>query len=271
MIGIVTDSSSDLPPDLVAASGVTVVPLSIRFGAQEFTDGVDLSPTSFWQRLVASDRLPETAAPSAGAFADAYQALAVDGCEGVVAVTLSSQMSATYQAAVIGAEAVSIPVSVVDSGTVSMALGWSVLAAAAAAGGGASRTEAADEAKRASGSSHLVAVLDTLDFLRRGGRIGSAQALVGGLLDIKPLITVKNGVVEPAGRVRTRSKALAALVQRLDDRVPENVAVLHTGDGGHAPLMEVLTSRGLTATECLLGAVVGTHTGPGTLAIAFVD
>lgn len=271
MIGVVTDSSCDLPAGMAESHGIQIVPLSIRFGDEEFTDRTELDASAFWRRLASAERLPETVAPSAGHFLEAYHRLAAAGCDEVVAVTLSSRMSATYQAAVIAAESSNAAVRVVDSATASMALGLSVIAAAAAARDGASAEQTAQVAAAAASRSQLIAALDTLDFLKRGGRINPAQALVGGLLGIKPLITVNGGVVEAAGRVRTRAKALDALLGRLAGRHPAKVAVLHTGDGGHLGLMERLAEMNLAAIPCLLGAVIGTHTGPGTLGVAFVD
>jgi DegV family protein with EDD domain len=271
MIRIVTDSSSDLPPALAESHAITVVPLTIRFGDREFTDRLDLPSEAFWAELATATALPETAAPSAGAFATTYRRLVEEGAGGIVAVTLSSRMSATYQAAVLGAEAEpSIPVRVVDSTTVSMGLGFTALAASRAAERGlgleAVAEEAADSARRA----RLLAALDTLEMLRRGGRIGGAQALLGGLLDIKPLITVAGGVVEAAGRVRTRTKAIDALVASLAGRSPQSIALLHTGIEA-ALLRDPLAALGIPIVECLLGAVVGTHTGPGTLGLAYLD
>jgi DegV family protein with EDD domain len=272
VIRIVTDSSSDLPPALAESQSITIVPLTIRFGDTEYTDRADLSSAEFWATLGASPHLPETAAPSAGAFASTYRRLAEEGAEGIVAVTLSSRMSATYQAAVLGAEAEpSIPVRVIDSATVSMGLGLIALAAARGAGQGLSLETLAEAAARDARRARLLAALDTLEMLRRGGRIGGAQALLGGLLDIKPLITVEDGLVSAAGKVRTRSKAVDALVASLAGRTPESIALLHTNPDDVGPLHDRLAALGVPIMPCLLGAVVGTHTGPGTLGVAYLD
>jgi DegV family protein with EDD domain len=272
MIRIVTDSSCDLPPALAESQSITIVPLTIRFGETEYTDREDLSSEGFWATLATSPRLPETAAPSAGAFAAAYRRLADEGTEGIVAVTLSSRMSATYQAAVLGAEAEpSIPVRVIDSTTVSMGLGLIALAAAQGAREGLELDALAEQAARDARRARLLAALDTLEMLRRGGRIGGAQALLGGLLDIKPLITVEDGVVSAAGKVRTRSKAVDALVASLAGRHPDSIALLHTNPDDVGPLNDRLATLGIPIVPCLLGAVVGTHTGPGTLGLAYLD
>ncbi len=272
MIRVVTDSSSDLPPELAAMFGIEVVSLSVRFGDEEFTDREDLTAQEFWKKLVSDDRLPETAAPSAGAFADRFARLFAEGADGIVAVTISSSMSATYQAAVIAAEASAKPVRVVDSRTVTMALGLAAVAAAESAQAGNDLASVAGAAASTAASSRLLAALDTLDFLKRGGRIGGAQALLGSLLDIKPLITVDDGVVAAAGRVRTRSKAVDAIVGSLEGTTPSRVAILHTGDDGENLLRGALSGRvdPDSILSCELGAVVGTHAGPGTLGLAYV-
>ena len=274
MIRIVTDSSSDIPPHLLEAHSIEVVPLTIRFESQEFVDGLDLTTADFWHRLVAAETLPETAAPSAGLFGERYQAIADSGADGIVVITISSELSGTYQSAVIAAEQFDgpLPIKVIDSGSVGMGLGLPVLAAAERATVGASLEEVAATATRAVASTTVIAALDTLEYLKRGGRIGSAQAFFGSLLNIKPIVTLENGVVTPFGRVRTRSKALSALEDRVAALGPRirSVAVFH----GAAPdaarfsssLQEHLTSEVITT---LLGAVVGTHTGPGTIGIAY--
>ena len=275
MIRIVTDSSSDIPAHLIDDLRIEVVPLTIRFGAEEFVDRVELSPAEFWRRLTSEDRMPETAAPSAGAFLDAYGRMAESGASGVVAICISSDMSATYQAAVIAAEqaAGTIPVKVVDSRAVSMALGFQVLEAARAAEAGETLEGVAAAASAAVESTNVYAALDTLEFLRRGGRIGGAQALIGGLLDIKPLITLGEGSVQAAGRVRTRSKArdaVAAEVARLAPRL-KAVAVLHGATPDLDPLVDAVrrAAPGVEPVLAELGPVVGTHAGPGVAGVAY--
>ncbi len=273
MIRIVTDSSCDLPPALVDQYGLEVVPLTIRFGSDEYVDGRDLGPGDFWRKLRSSDQLPETAAPSAGSFLQAFQNLFEGGATGVVALTLSGQLSGTYQSAVIAAEQLGYPIKVLDSRTVSMGLGLPVLAAARAASAGGDLAAVVAAAVDAADGTHVLAALQTLEFLKRGGRIGGAQALVGSLLDIKPLIAVEDGVVNAAGRVRTRSKAKHALnahVRYRADRIVE-VAVLHGDAADVEPFVESIAGvlPGRTPIVSQLGPVVGTHSGPGTLGVAY--
>lgn len=269
MIRVVTDSTSDLPVGLREAHGIVVVPLTVRFGDEEFLDGVDLEPAGFWQRI--ETRLPETAAPSAGAFIDVFTRLADEGAHGVVAVTISSRLSGTAQAAAIAAEQVAgrLPVRVVDSRTVSMALGFAAVAAAETAATGAGLEEVTAGARAVSEQMDLLAVLDTLEYLQRGGRIGRAQALVGGMLDVKPLITVADGIVVPAGRVRTRSKARAALVDRaMAHATDTRLALLHARSEDVDEVAGMIRDHvGDRLVVGDLGPVVATHAGPGALAL----
>lgn len=272
MIRVVTDSAADLPADVRTRLGITVIPLTVRFGTETFTDGVDLDTSSFWRRLEADSGLPETAAPSAGAFIDAFERLATDGEDGIVVVSLSSRLSATHQAAVIAAENFRrIPVRVVDSQTVSMAQGLVAIAAAEAGGAGSSLDEVTVVATNAVSRVDILVALDTVDFLRRGGRIGGAQAMIGGLLDVKPLLTVEDGVVTAAGRVRTRSKARAAIIDRaLAHRNAQRMAVLHGGSDDIDEVVDAIRAAvGEHVVVAELGPVVGTHAGPGTIGVAY--
>ncbi len=273
MIGVVTDSSCDLPDDLLDRAGVAVVPLTIRFGGEELIDREEISPEDFWRRLPAARELPQTAAPSPGAFEAAYHRQAAAGADGVVAVCLSGALSGTLQSAQVAAEAVAadIPVRVVDSRLASAALGLAALRAAetAAAGGGLDEVEAA--AVAAAAASGVLGALDTLEYLKRGGRIGGAQALLGELLAVKPLISLEDGMVVPAGRVRTRRKALAALLDHVRALAPrlDAVVVIHGAapdvDGFAADVAAVVPPERITVS--LLGPVVGTHAGPGLIGV----
>ncbi|MDH3499965.1 MAG: DegV family protein [Acidimicrobiia bacterium] len=274
MIRIVTDSSADLPSDLVARHGIVVVPLTIRFGDEEYVDGQDLDRSAFWPKLTASEVLPETAAPPAGMFQDAFLDLAEGGATGVVAVTLSSHVSGTYQSAAIAAEKVAdtIPVTVADSESVSMATGFQVLEAARAAAAGRSLTEVVATTAACRSTTNIFATLDTLEFLKRGGRVGNAAAFFGSLLNVKPLITFAGGAVAAAGRARTRSKAVAAVVAHVAGLGEiEELAVLH----GSVPDLEAFTDMLAVHVDrdrmfpAELGPVVGTHAGPGVIGVAY--
>jgi DegV family protein with EDD domain len=273
-VHVITDSACDLPDELVAKHNITIVPLSIRFGSDEFIDRQDLSVADFWNRLPASATLPETAAPSAGAFEAAFRAAHEAGATAVVSINLSSHLSATMQSAQLAARAVSdtIPVTVIDSMQASMGLGGLVLLAAdrAATGADAATIEAA--VIEARGRTRLFGALDTLEYLRKGGRIGGAQALVGSILSIKPLIEVRDGKVEEAGKVRTRSKALLALVDKVKAQPVEALSVLH-GDAPDLDVLLTLLDPIVSRDDILLGTVgptIGTHAGPGVIGVTFL-
>jgi DegV family protein with EDD domain len=273
MIRIVTDSSCDIPADLIENLGITIVPLTIRFGEEEFVDKAELTNEQFWDRLSKGEGLPETAAPSAGAFVEAYERLETEGASGAFVLTISSDLSATHQAAVIGAEKVGLDVKVLDSRSVSMGLGLQVIAAAEQAAGGASLSKVVDAAIGRVDKVKVIAALDTIEFLKRGGRIGGASALVAGLLDIKPIISVRDGAIDGAGRVRTRSKAVEHIVAACVEQGPSGRLSVF---GGRTPRFSEIVDRISTETgqdviAAELGAVVGTHSGPGVLGMAHLS
>ena len=273
-IQIVTDSSCDLPEDLVTQLGIDIVPLKIRFGETEFVDRLELTTDQFWEKCQQTDELPSTAAPAPGAFVEVVRRAATAGANGVVAIVLSGELSATIEAAQQAAREVDgeIDVRVVDSRTVTLGLGAIVMAAAQAAKAGASLDEVSDVASDGASRTQVHAALDTLENLRKGGRIGAAQSLLGSMLSIKPLIEVRDGVVEPAGKQRTRSKALSYLVgvvEKHAERI-ESIYVLHAACDDVDSFVEQISS--LVQTEVLVaqvGPVVGAHAGIGTIGIAF--
>lgn len=272
-IRVVTDSACDLPASTLAEYGVTVVPLKIRFGDQEFVDREELTTDEFWARCSASAELPATAAPSVGNFQAAYEGLAAEGATGVVVVSLSSALSATMQSAQLAAEEVAgrIPVIVVDSLSVSLGLGMMVLAAADAARQGKNIDEVAEAARSLVSRTHVWAAFDTLENLKKGGRIGGAKALLASALAIKPIIEVRDGKVEQGGKQRTRSKALAFLVDTLREAGEiESLMVLHADCSDVDTFLEMLRPQydgEIVVGE--IGPVVGSHAGRGTIGIAF--
>lgn len=273
-IQIVTDSSCDLPEDLVTQLGIDIVPLKIRFGETEFVDRLELTTDQFWEKCRQTDELPSTAAPAPGAFVEVFRRAATTGANGVVAIVLSGELSATIEAAQQAAREVDgeIDVRVVDSRTVTLGLGAIVMAAAQAAKAGASLDEVSDVASDGASRTQVHAALDTLENLRKGGRIGAAQSLLGSMLSIKPLIEVRDGVVEPAGKQRTRSKALSYLVGVVEEHAEriESIYVLHAACDDVDSFVEQISS--LVQTEVLVaqvGPVVGAHAGIGTIGIAF--
>jgi DegV family protein with EDD domain len=272
-VRVVTDSACDLPDELVAALGLSIVPLTIRFGDEELVDREELSVAEFWQRLTTSPALPETAAPSAGAFEACFRDLADGGATGIVCINLSSRLSATMQAATVAAKAVAddCPIEVIDSLTCSMGLGTLCITAARRAIEGAELETIVAEVIDRRDRTKLFGTLDTLEFLKRGGRVGNARALLGSMLSIKPVVEVRDGVVEEAGKVRTRSKALQVLVDHVRAQPVENLAVLH----GNAPdldelldLLDPIVPRAEIVTG-IVGPVIGTHAGPRVIGVTF--
>ena len=272
-VRVVTDSACDLPDDLIERDGIEVVPLTIRFGKEELVDRKELSTDEFWRRLAESDVLPETSAPSAGAFEAAFRRLIGDGATGIICINLSSKLSATMQSAQVAAQAVQAdcPVVVVDSLMVSMGLGSLCLTAARRAAEGDTLESIVANVTDRRNRSKLYGALDTLEFLKKGGRVGNARALLGSMLAIKPVLEVRDGEVEEAGKVRTRSKALRLLVDRVKEGPFENLAVLH----GNAPdldelldLLEPLAPRDEIVVG-QIGPVIGTHAGPRVIGVTF--
>ncbi|MBA2751284.1 MAG: DegV family protein [Actinobacteria bacterium] len=271
---IITDSACDLPPELAERHGIEIVPLTVRFGDEELVDRRDLTPRQFWDRLAHSDVLPETAAPSPGAFEAAYRKAAEDGCEGVVCVTISAGLSATYEAAQLAAQAMtdSIPVRVVDSRAVALAEGLMAVRAAEMAGEGAGIDDVVRELEDLVRRSRTFAALDTLENLKKGGRIGGAQAFVGSMLSIKPIIQVSEGKVEPESRQRTRAKALRYLAEKVRQHEPVDMLAVMHGDAPDLDEMLDLLSSTRSREEIVVGdvgAVIGTHTGPRVMGVIF--
>ena len=274
-VRIVTDSAADLSDNETEEHGISVVPLSIRFGDEEYTDRVNLSVEEFYAKMADLDVLPETAAPSPGAFEAAFRQLADEGADGIVCINLSLALSATGQAAQNAANAVAdtIPVVCVDSKSITGGLGTMVLAAARAAQGGASIDDIVALVEEMQPRTRVFGVLDTLDNLKKGGRIGGAQAMLGTMLSIKPCLDLSSGEVAEAGRQRTRKKALAWLKSVVEEAGDvEQLAVIH----GHAPdidefvdaISDVVPRDQIRVSE--LGAVIGTHGGPRVLGVCYL-
>lgn len=276
-VRIVTDSSCDLSEEVCSRHGIEVVPLSIRFGAEEFEDRTELSVQAFYDKLGSSAELPETAAPAPGKFEAAFRRQASAGADAVVCINLSSGLSATMQSARTAATAIAdeLPVHVIDSRSITSGLGTQCVLAAEAAAAGASVDEVLALVEDLVRRTHVIGALDTLDNLKKGGRIGGAQALVGSLLSIKPILDISSGEVEEAGRARTRKRAL----ETLRDRVVEQGEVTHLQiTHGFAPdadtMVELLVAAG-HARESIgvghIGPVIGAHGGPRVMGVTWLD
>jgi DegV family protein with EDD domain len=273
-VRIVTDSACDLTDELVQANQIGVVPLTIRFGDEELEDRRQLSPETFWERCAGKGALPETAAPSPGAFMAAFQAAADAGADGVVCLNISSGVSGTYASAVTAADSFDkIPVRVIDTRSLTMGQGLLVLAAAEDAAAGRAVDEVAAATEDRIGRVRVYGVLGGLEHLQRGGRIGGAQALLGSLLNIKPVIQVKDGEVAEESKQRTRARALAYLVGRVSEDAPlERFGV---ADGACDDFADVLARLSAIPSDhplvtVQLGPVVGAHTGPNTVGVCYI-
>src|SRR5215469_9743302 len=214
---ILVDSTADIPPERARELGITVVPLTVLFGDESFLDGVELDGTAFYRRLVSSQQVPTTSTPSPGLFEEAYRNMISGGATAILALHIGSGLSGTFSASQAAAEAVTassqVPIAVLDSRSVSGGCGLPAEIVAAEARDGASLQQVKAHAESLIARVRLVAVLDTLEYLKRGGRIGSAQATLGTLLNVKPLLEVRDSQVVPLERVRTRSKALERIGQ----------------------------------------------------------
>ena len=273
-IKVITDSTSDLPDDLADSLGITIVPTNVIFGDEQFQDRVDLSPAQFYERLVDSPVHPTTSAPSIGQFVETYESVAADA-DGIVSIHVSAKLSATYNAAVQATDQVSLdcPIEVIDSEQASSGLGLAVVTAAKAAAGGADLESVANIARSANGRSNCLALFDTLEYLQRGGRIGKAQAFVGSILRIKPMIVIRDGEVQPFAKARTYAKGMAQMEQSIRDSGPaEELCVTYSTDEDMArrlgESMSDLLPEGTDPIIAPMGPSVGAHVGPGAIGIA---
>ena len=275
-VRVITDSACDLPEEIARRLEIDIVSLNIRFGDQEFTDRVDLSPAEFWAKCKASKTLPATSAPSPGAFQAAYQRAITDGCDGVIVLTLSALLSATHQSATVAAEAIAgqIDVRVIDTKAVSMAQGLLVMDVAEAALAGDDLETLVIHAEGLLNKVGVVAMLDTLEHLIKGGRVGGAKALLGQVLSIKPLLELKDGLVAEAGRQRTKAKALTAIAEVAKSHAPlRRLALIH-GASSEVSVLEALVA-GIQVNFPLviadMGPTVGTHGGPGIIGLCWIE
>lgn len=274
MVRIVTDSTADLSESQQRSTGISVVPLNVRFGDQVFKDHVELSGDEFFARLKASSQLPKTSQPPVGDFEQVFRRYREAGDE-VLAILISSKLSGTFGAAEMAAKAVDGDhIVVIDSLTVSMALGFLAMEGASLARNGASLEQLIQRIRSLIPKTHVLAAVDTLTYLEKGGRIGRARALLGSLLNVKPLITLQDGEVAPLGRARGRAQAVDKLVELLGrDGKLTHLAVLH----GAAPAdAERLRERvagnypGMDISFAEIGAVIGTYTGPGVIGFTYI-
>ncbi|MFJ8665374.1 DegV family protein [Streptomyces sp. NPDC093600] len=272
-VAIVTDSTAYLPPQTMERHGITAVPLTVVIGDQALEEGTEISARSLAQAL--QKRRPVTTSrPSPEVFAATYRAAAEAGARSIVSLHLSAEVSGTYDAAVLAAKDAPVPVRVVDTRMMGMALGFCALAAAEVAEAGGSLDEAVAAAEKKAAGTSAFFYVDTLEYLRRGGRIGAAQALLGSALAVKPLLELEGGRIELREKVRTASRAIARLEEIAVERAgsgPVDVAVHHLSAPERAAVLAERLRERLTGVEALqvseVGAVIGAHTGPGLLAV----
>ncbi len=268
---VVTDSTADVPDEWRERYGIEIVPLKVLFGKETFRDRVDMTSNEFFTRLAASTSLPTTSAPSPGEFAEVYRRLAQDH-DGCISIHIGTRLSATAEAARVGAQAVEgFKVNVIDSQTVSMPMAFLCRVAAQCN----SLDEATAAVEQRVKKCRVLALLDTLRYLEMGGRLSRAQAMIGTMLDVKPLLLVsENAEIKPVDRVRTRSRAIPRMVEFFRSEMPvETVAVMHAQAKDEAEQIAGELRRELPDLEIpigQIGCVLGTHTGPKALGLVYL-
>ena len=275
-VKIVTDSTSDISGEVVRELGITVVPLYVHFGREVYQDGIDLSADEFYHKLVTEPELPKTAAPSAGTFMETYEKLA-DETDEIISIHVSSKLSATYSSALLGKGGmkVSCRVELIDTLSASIGLGLIVITAAKAALAGAKLDEIVSMIKQTIPKTHYFGIVDNLEYLYKGGRIGKAQSFLGSMLNVKPLLSVQDGEVHPLEKVRGRSNAIDRVCQ-LAGEYPniKEMAIAHTTTPDDLEMFaERLASlfpiEKIYKSRC--GPTIGTYLGPGCLTIALIE
>jgi len=275
-VKIVTDSTSDIPSDVAQALEITVVPLHIHFENGIYQDGIDIKAAEFYHKLVTEPDLPKTSAPSSGMFTETYKKLSAETDE-IISIHISSKLSATYNSALLGKEGMDTHchVEVINSFSATIGLGLIVITAAKAALAGANLDEITAMVTQTIPKTHCFGMVDTLEYLHKGGRIGKAQTLLGSMLNVKPIISVQDGEVCPLERVRGRSKALTRLYELTSNfHHIKEMAVAHATTPDK---MEVLAERlaplfpqgQIYKSTC--GATIGTYLGPGCLVVAAIE
>jgi len=278
-VAIVTDSTAYIPPDLLKAHSITTVPQVLIWGEETYQDGVNILPDEFYRRLATAKVMPTTSQVSIVTMKETYEKLLAEGYD-ILSIFISSKFSGTIQSATQAREMLpqaADKIVIVDSLSAAMAMGFHVLAAARAAQAGAGLAECKKLAEEAQKHAGVYFVVDTLEFLHRGGRIGGAQALLGSALNIKPVLTLVEGRIETADKVRTKGKALDRMIELVSEgvagRTPVRLATLHANAEADAQLVLEKATALLHPVEKVLASVspvIGTHTGPGTVGLAYM-
>lgn len=278
-VAIVTDSTAYLPEECIKQHNISVTPLSVIWGEQVYLDGVDIRPAEFYERLPKSKTLPTTSQVTPAVMMSTFKSLLEQDYD-VLGIFVSSKISGTFQSAVQAREMISgaeRKLALVDSLSTTMAMGWPVLTAARAAQAGAPLRECEKIAQQACANSGVLFVVETLEFLRRGGRIGGAQALLGTALNIKPILEMRDGRIESVEKIRTKQKAIQRMIEliaeRIKGRTPVRIAVTHANSEADAFGLLEAARKQFDPIEMLispLSPVIGTHAGPGTVALNFM-
>ncbi len=279
-VAIVTDSTAYLPEEVLNQHNISITPLSVIWGANVYRDGIDILPNDFYKRLANSKIMPTTSQVTPAVMQSKFESLLEQGYD-VLGIFVSSKISGTFQSAVQARELITgaeNKIGLVDSLWTTMAMGMPVLTAARAADAGENLSECEKIAANACAHSGVLFVMETLEFMRRGGRIGGAQALLGSVLNIKPILEMRDGVIEAVDKVRTKQKAIQRAVEVVSERIkgkaPIRLAVTHANSEADALSMLESARAELNPIEtffCPLSPVIGTHTGPGTVALNYMS
>lgn len=274
-VKIITDSTSDIPESIISDLDIEVVPLNIHIGQDNFKHGVDIGTDEFYTKLLTGSELPKTSQPSPGEFLDVYNKF-LDQSDAIVSIHVTSKLSGTYNSAIQAKSELNVtkPIEVVDSATVSMALGLIVIRAAKIAKDGGTLEEVLKEIEHCSSNTEVLVVLDTLEYLEKGGRIGKASALIGSILSLKPILTVEDGIVGTFGKARTFTKAMNSLEEAIKGFTPvSDASVFYSTDKSVADDM-IDRLSGIVEPDKLvvsrIGPTVGTYAGPKAIAVAVI-
>jgi len=273
-VKIVTDSGADLPEELAKELGIAVVPLYVRFGEEVYRDRVTISADEFYERLTHDPVHPSTTQPGPQDFLEVYQKLSADA-DGIVSIHISGKLSGTCNSALMARDMLEggCPVEVVDSETLSMSVGLIVIAAAEMAKAGESMDKIVEAAKQAIPKTYLFFLLDTLEYLKRGGRIGKAKALMGSILSVKPMLTIKDGELVPAGQARTRAKGMDKLFDFVENAGNiQDLAVVYNTTPDEAQALAERLGSVFTREKIRIARVgpgLGVHGGPGAMLVSF--
>lgn len=276
-VGIVIDSTAYIPKDIMDQYPITVAPAVVIWSGEEFHDGVDIQPSEFYARLESAEEMPTTSQPSPAAVKEAFEKMLGKGYD-VLGMFVSEKLSGTLASARQAKDMLpDANIEIVDTRSTSMGAGWQIIAAARAAEREAGLAECKAIAENLLANTGLVFMVDTLEFLRRGGRMGGAQAFIGTALKYKPILELQDGAIEPVERVRTHKKAVNRLIsfveERIDGREPVYLAAMHANAADEARRVLDMAVERINPVETIisdLSPAVGTHTGPGTLAMAFM-